>query len=452
MPGAQRVLMPPNQVHDMAGKDMAAQAAQGKSAEDARTFGVPGIFDNARDGLVLVRFPEAKVVLFNLAASEILERRPEAVLGKPLGDLLHDPDVLRRAQASAQEAVGEWPGHSQVSLVTHAGATGGLGDLEVNFCRVEDVGRGGPLVLLVVRRGPLWELAAMARKGAKAQTRVNEMERKAKDLALFFGEAAHEFNTPLTVVLLQSKLLHHALGQLSPVQERALARIDANVHRLMLLSQDLMDLARADAGRLLLNLEEMDLADAAGREVGNFHDLARERGVDLQWVAPPRPARIKGDARRLRQVLANFLNNALKFTPSGGRVQVRLEESDATAWVVVQDSGRGMAKEDVARLFQPFVRIPSPELPKKPGTGLGLYLSKRIVEAHGGTATAASEGPGQGMEFRFGVPLIAAAPKARKASRPARARSRTHASRGTSRGAAPVPAEVRAPKRKVRGM
>lgn len=424
--------------------------------EDKATFGLPGIFDNARDGLLLVRFPAQEIVLFNRAASEILGLAREAVLGQRLDAVFVDEQVILRAQASAQEPVGEWPGHDQTSLPTQ-GAKGELGDVEVNFYRVDDVGTGGPLVLLVVRRGAIAELASMARKGAKAQRRVDELERKARDMALFFSEAAHELNTPLTVVLLQSQLLRTALGSLEPRQEKALERITTNVHRLMLLSQDLMDLARADAGKLLLKPSEIDLADTAEQEVRNFRDLAREQDVALRWDPPPGPMLVTGEAARLRQVLANFLANALKFTPAGGRMDVHVEESGGNGWVVVRDNGRGMAPEDVARLFQPFVRIAAPELPKKPGTGLGLYLSKRIVEAHGGTVEASSPGPGLGMEFRFGVPLLADKGEEPQATgRPTREGRRTHARRAepaaktTGPGGSPEPA-AKATHRKGRG-
>lgn len=390
--------------------------------ENAGDFGLAGIFDNVRDGLVLVRFPQRRIVLFNRSASEITGIPIEKAMGTKLDSVFKAPEVHDTARLCSQEPVGVWPGHAQEVLQTHIKRRGGHDkDVELHFCRVDDVGLGGPLVLLVMRPSSEVTLDQAIRKGEAAQRRVHELEDKARGVALFFSEAAHEFNTPLTIVLLQSRLLQQALGPLAPKQERALARIDTNVHRLVLLSQDLLDLAHADAGQLLVNKVDVDLADLLQNEVRNFRDLAKQQRIMLVGATVTGPLVVKGEARRLRQVLANFIGNAVKFTPAGGRIEVRLESHEGQALVAVKDDGRGMDRKDVQQLFRPFVRIDSPELPKKPGSGLGLYLSKRIVEAHGGKVSATSPGRGKGMEFRFSVPLVKSVKESSDVRKPARA-------------------------------
>jgi signal transduction histidine kinase len=378
----------------------------------APEFGVPGIFTNVQDGLVLVRLPDLKIVLFNPAASDLTGIAEEEALKRTLDQVFPAPDVLATVRECAEQPVGEWPGHDQESLQTHVPGQNGTDDLDVHFCRIEDVGVGGPLVLLVLRPAVESHLGKAIRQGRHARRRVGELETDvenlesdAKQLALHLSEATHEFNTPLTVIALQAQLLRRAIGTAAPAQDKALRIINANVHRLVRLAQDLTDLSRAGTGRLLASADEVDMGALVKGEVTNFQALAAEKDITLAFTGPEEPIAIMGDPARLRQVLGNFLGNAIKFTPRKGKVAVTVAAADGGASVEVSDTGPGMTAEDMARLFQPFVRIMTPGVPKEPGTGLGLHISKRIVEAHGGEVGCASDGPGKGMTFWFKLPL-----------------------------------------------
>ena len=124
----------------------------GRAMSDS--FGLPGIFDNVRDGLVLVRFPLGEIVLFNRAAGELCDVDPSNMLGSDFASLLPDSDLQATARRAAEQAVGEWPGHDQPSLPTTIHGPRKDTPVEVNVCRVEDSGTGGPLVLLVMRPSP----------------------------------------------------------------------------------------------------------------------------------------------------------------------------------------------------------------------------------------------------------------------------------------------------------
>ena len=377
-------------------------------------FGLAGIFHSVRDGLIMVRFPGRDVVLFNEAASEISGIPVEQAPGMTLDGIFEDPAVRETARRCSEQPVGVWPGDHQEVLQTRFKGHGLEEDgVELRFCRVEDVGRGGPLVLLVMRPSSEAKLVPSLLegdimksllRGDRAERRVEVMEEEARAHALFFSEAAHEFNTPLTVVALQVQLLRGTLGTVTPAQVRALDIIKANVHRLVLLSKDVVDLARADAGRLVLKSLRLDLQTIVKEEVENFKALANQENLTIQFAASGAPAKVTGEPARLRQVLDNFLGNAVKFTPPGGQIDVEVVTTAEASMVRVKDTGPGMKAEDLERLFLPFVRITSPGAPKKPGTGLGLYLSKRIVEAHGGQVGCSSDGPGKGMTFWFKVP------------------------------------------------
>ncbi|MEA3191142.1 MAG: hypothetical protein QOD77_1724 [Thermoplasmata archaeon] len=152
------------------------------AAQDQARFGLPGIFDNVRDGLVLVRFPGQEVVLFNRAAKEMSGLPVDQALGARLNRIFTDPDVTRIARACSEQEVGEWPGHAQDILRTRIqGPLGHSHDVELSFCRVDDVGLGGPLVLLVMRPQELAELESDFLNAKKAHPRVAELAHEAQD-------------------------------------------------------------------------------------------------------------------------------------------------------------------------------------------------------------------------------------------------------------------------------
>lgn len=225
----------------------------------------------------------------------------------------------------------------------------------------------------------------------------------------FINTAAHELNTPLTPLLIQLHLLAGARGaSLTDAQRRSLGIIRQNVERLAQLVGDLLDVARLQAGHLKLQPRAVDLGEALGQAVEEFRGSAAVAGVALGLDAPEGPpARV--DPKRLQQVMANLLGNALKFTPAGGRVEVRLAYRGDEAEVRVRDTGVGIAAEDIPRLFQPFVQLDNPMRDKAGGTGLGLHISKGIVERSGGRLWCESAGRGLGATFAFALPLAAPA-------------------------------------------
>ncbi|MEA3189652.1 MAG: hypothetical protein QOD77_234 [Thermoplasmata archaeon] len=410
-----------------------------------RRYGLPAIFDNVRDGLVLVRFPSLEVMLFNRAASTLCRIPIDEAIGMPLDRLLPDPDLLLTAKKCSMAPMGAWPGHDQVVLQTRtSGRRGPAKDVEVHFCRVDELGTGNPLVLLVLRPSAVHDtLHAAHQETDRAERRVAKLEGDARDNALLFNQAAHEFKTPLTVLALQSEMLRAVLQEVAPSQERVLTLISANVHRLMLLSQDLADLAKADAGRLVVQATPVNLTRLLRDEIDNFHQLAAQSGLSIALLAPRKPISILGEPARLLQVVGNFLGNAIKFTPPGGRVTVELLTEDGDASVRIHDNGPGMDAEDQARLFRPFVRIDTPDAPRKPGTGLGLHLSKRIVEAHGGQVGCFSAGRGKGMTVWFNIPLAKQPDDWSHAAKAARQTASPPPTQGTARQPPPTQGTAR---------
>jgi signal transduction histidine kinase len=237
---------------------------------------------------------------------------------------------------------------------------------------------------------------------AAANRRLLELDRTRRDLV---NLAAHEMSTPLTPIRLQAALLRSGKkGPLTESQERALEIMERNLGRVGNLAEDVLEAARLEAGYLALDQERFDLASAARAAIHSAQDAAERAGVEVTLEAAGRVA-VRGDERRLGQVVSNLLVNALKFTRAGGRVAVTVGREGDRAVVRVRDTGAGFRAEEETMLFQPFFRAANAAGIE--GSGLGLYLSRGIVERHGGHVFASSDGPGLGATFGFDLPVAA---------------------------------------------
>jgi PAS domain S-box-containing protein len=225
----------------------------------------------------------------------------------------------------------------------------------------------------------------------------------------FFALVSHELRTPLTSIVGYLDIVRGGeAGELSEQQARFLDVIDRNAQRLVRLVGDLLFVAQVEAGTLSLERGEVDLAAVAGESVEAARPRAMARGVSLALEAEP--VELHGaDADRLGQLIDNLISNAVKFTPSEGRVEVRVGQRDSTALVEVADTGVGIPVAEQERLFERFYRSPQASAEAVPGIGLGLSICEAIVDGHGGTISIDSE-VGTGTTFKVALPLDAQAP------------------------------------------
>lgn len=257
---------------------------------------------------------------------------------------------------------------------------------------------GASTVLIQRRR-------AAARAEAPGGRRFGELIRAArhKEVLQFVSSAAHDLATPLSTLNIQLHLLLTADPEhLKPDQKRAFETMGRNLDQLRRLVSDLNDAARQHAGRLALFPVSTDVAALAKEIAQEYGPRSDKTGVGLE-VAVPDAANAVVDPHRLRQVLGNLLNNAFRFTPRGGTIRLVLEEQGADLLLRVEDTGLGFTEDQGARLFEPFVQVHGADM-KRQGTGLGLFICKGIVEAHGGRIRAESRGPGAGATFHVLLP------------------------------------------------
>jgi heavy metal sensor kinase len=220
----------------------------------------------------------------------------------------------------------------------------------------------------------------------------------------FAADAAHELRTPLTVLKGGIEVALRA-GRSPEEYRHVLASSLEEVDRLIRLAEDLLLLSRAAVGperpRAAVDLEPL-LLEAL--DLGTR--LGQEHGVHVQLGAVS-PAAVRADPVALGRAVRNLVENAVKYTPAGGKVELSLATAEGHALLAVQDSGIGIAAEDRGRIFEPFVRLDSARARETGGTGLGLAIARSIVRAHGGELTLESE-PGAGSRFTIRLPLAAA--------------------------------------------
>lgn len=218
--------------------------------------------------------------------------------------------------------------------------------------------------------------------------------------------ASHELNTPITPLRMQVHLLKtQGLGELNKRQLNAVEILDRNLLRLSMLVKDILDVSKIEAGRLRLRRRPTELVSCVADTVDTFQEVAQQRRIVLRKDLSGE-AWANADADRVGQVLSNLLSNALKFTPASGTVVVSSEREADKVKIWVQDSGVGLTDQQAARLFRPFEQAHDLMNSKEGGSGLGLYISKGIVETHGGRIGIECTGPGQGVTVWFELPLV----------------------------------------------
>jgi PAS domain S-box-containing protein len=249
-----------------------------------------------------------------------------------------------------------------------------------------------------------------AQQEREARSEVRRLREQADFKTNFLRTAAHELGTPLTPIKIQLRVLRDLVAKRpQPEEGRAVAILERNVDRLLLLVRDLLESARLQSSRLRLNPRPMDLAHLVHDVVETFQEPAIQAGIALDATVPREMAMV-ADPDRVTQVLYNLISNAMKFTPSGGHVHVQADDLGETVRFLVQDDGMGFTEAQGRNLFQPFSQIHDPMQTSKPGSGLGLYICKGIVEQHGGGIMAYSAGPGRGARFTVNLPRTARPP------------------------------------------
>jgi signal transduction histidine kinase len=220
----------------------------------------------------------------------------------------------------------------------------------------------------------------------------------------FLATLGHELRNPLAAITTATSIIRHEIAGNARAQRAAdvVARQCRHVARL---ADDLLDAGRIASGKLQLETKPVNLAQVLAEAVETCRGRVEDRGITLSVELPEASIWIDGDAVRLTQTFCNLLDNAAKYTPSGGRVFVASDVDGRSVRIAVADTGRGIRSDQLQLIFEPFAQLSETESARAGGLGLGLSLVRSIVELHGGFVTAHSDGPGKGSRFTVTLPL-----------------------------------------------
>ncbi len=355
------------------------------------------IFEESADALFLVDMDTLRTFDCNKKAVAMFERDDKSELIDIEGHILQarqfTPEELESI-ATDINRTGAWS--RELQYVTKSGRVfwGNLaakqvtvGDRRVNLVRVTDIDD---------------------RKRAEQELRRTneELERATKLKDEFLANMSHELRTPLNAILGLTEVLGDGTyGQVNDRQQRSLQTIERNGQHLLELINDVLNLAKIEAGQMVFNAIAVDLKQVCQSSVVLIRQQAKKKQIDIHLDLPGRSPIIKADQLRLRQALLNLLGNAIKFTPTDGEISLRLELNPAENQVSihVRDNGIGIAEDKLDQLFQPFVQLDSSLTRRFTGTGLGLALVKQIAKLHDGSVSVSSR-LGVGSEFSIHLP------------------------------------------------
>jgi PAS domain S-box-containing protein len=257
------------------------------------------------------------------------------------------------------------------------------------------------------------ERTRLAIENARLYAEAQEANRMKDE---FLAVLSHELRTPLNAIVGYSRLLRG--GVLSGEKAaRGLETLERNATWLTQIVEDVLDISRIVAGKIRLDVQTVNLPSVMQDAIATVQPAANAKGVLLQTVLDPTVGPVSGDPDRLQQVVWNLLTNAVKFTPRGGRVQVRLERVSSHVEIIVSDTGAGIHPDFLPHVFERFRQAEGGTTRKTGGLGLGLSIVRHIVEMHGGSVHAASAGEGHGATFSIQLPLMILRPEGLDARR-----------------------------------
>lgn len=355
------------------------------------------LFEAARDGILILNADTGLIEDANPFMSELLGYTHADLLGKQLWEIGVFNDIANSQLAFSQLQKDGVIRYDNLPLQTAEGSR-----REVEFVSNIYQENGRPVIQCNIR-----DITDRKRLERQMATNIAEANRLKSD---FLAILSHELRNPLAAI--RYALPHVEKAPLDRPARSALAVIGRQLAQLMRLVDDLLDLTRITSGKIALTRETVAVQDIVGAAVESATPAINAARHVFELVAPHEPLWVDADTGRVSQVIGNLLTNAAKYTSRGGTITLTVSRENEQAVIRVSDSGMGLTEEQLPRLFDMFMQASPPEKAQG-GLGVGLTIARRLVELHGGTIEAHSDGPGRGSEFVIRLPLASAPGAAR---------------------------------------
>ena len=241
----------------------------------------------------------------------------------------------------------------------------------------------------------------------KLKALATELKRASQVKSEFLANMSHELRTPLNSINGFSEVLYdETFGPLNEKQKQYVNNVLASGNHLLLLINQILDMAKVEAGKMELALSSLPMKSLLNEITLLVENMVGKKKIKMLLEIAEDLPDIEADDLKVKEILYNLLSNAVKFTPEGGNIGMRVKKVDSEIEIVVWDTGIGIASENMDKLFEGFFRVDTPYSRLTEGTGLGLPLSKKLVELHGGHLSVASEGLNRGTSVRFTLPIL----------------------------------------------
>ena len=344
-----------------------------------------------------------KLILVNRAFAKGMNCQPKDVVGKTDYDIFPRKRAERMAKDDASVLKS---GKTIIDKVERATRPDGV-DNYVSTTKIPRQDAKGSIIGLIgitrdiTRRIYLERLAS--EKG-NLEKKARDWEELYKAKSQFVSVVSHEMRTPLAIIKESMSLIAEGIfGPLNERQNDLIKKAGVNAQRLNNIVNDLLDISRIERGTFRLHFSLVNLNDLINDTAGHFRSLARQKGIALDYALPDQEINLFIDLARINQVLANLISNAVKFTETGGKIKVEVRILESKIRVGVIDTGIGISADNLPKLFNKFVQVSGLESHNKAGLGLGLSISRELVERHGGEIWAESR-LGIGSKFYFTLP------------------------------------------------